>query len=358
MRFFTLILVPHLVGLVLCSAQATPRTRTNEDGSEPRSESPYEIARIVHRASRSWKEEHIETKVDLSSTWKRLGIDAGDFEDCTYCEARLFRSDLDGKPGREAILKLTKSGDSCRYLIFRPGLVKRDWKLIGYIDHDFNRYQMAHHRIVRAFGRNWFVLYGQEGSGSGYYLYGETWFAVTRAGIRPILNYVVDGHTDPVMGGLKWELSARAVPSKSGADRRIRLLFEVRNLAHGFGESHFAKQFIVRRHADYAWDRKAGVFKTDPRSSTISEAEMNAVANTGEDPSEEGGGTAIGQSTFFSSLKGFVGNGFEVFLRLNMRPLTTIAAGPDTPAREWLREFLGQCNDIPEKLRLEKAMQK
>src|SRR5262249_25577858 len=152
------------------------------------------------------------------------------------------------------------------------------------------------------FGKNWFVLYGQEGSGSGYYLYGETWFAVTGTGVKPVLNYSVNGQMDPGLGGLKWEFNAQPVPLKSSTSPRIRLVFTVHYLARGFGESHFTKRFTVTRHADYVGDSMLGSFHFDPRSSSISQDEMNAVANTGSDPSEADNGTRIGQTNFFSSL--------------------------------------------------------
>ena len=116
------------------------------------------------------------------------------------------------------------------------------------------------------------------------------------------------------------------------------------------------RRFNVRRYATYVWDRKLRQFVFDPRRSTISEREMDAVANAGTEPDEENGGTQIGGTAFFSSLKGFVGGGFEMFLRLNVSRLMKIAHGPNNPTKEWLREFVQECNDIPEKLALETAL--
>jgi hypothetical protein len=362
MRSSKPLLLAGLVSLILAGAEpsAAKSKRFEEAALKPMSTSPFAIARVVAKASRSWKQRRIEVEVDLSSTWKHLGIDPSVYDDCAYCESAIFKDELDDKPGREVILKLTKSFDFCRYLIFTRNVNasgKIRWKLLGHIDHDFNRYQMASHRIVRAFGRNWFVLHAQEGSGSGYHLYGEAWFEVSNRGVRPVLNYSVEGGIDPGIGGLSWELKGRPfVLEQRDARRAIRLVFAVHYIAKGLEDGSFLRRFNVRRYATYVWDQKSRQFVFDPRRSTISEREMNAVANAGTEPDEESGGTQIGGTAFFSSLKGFVGSGYEMFLRLNFSRLMKIAHGPGNATKEWLREFIKQCDDIPEKLALETAL--
>ena len=346
------------IGLMFFGAVQSTQSQT--DAIKPASASPFGIARVVNKSSHVWKSSYVQIDVDLKQTWKTLGISAGDFEICPGdCEGKIFTAELTGKPGKEIILKLTKSYNFCRYLIFErinSSSGKVHWRLIGHIDHDFNRYQMASHRIVRAFGRNWFVLRGQEGSGSGYYLYGETWFEVGPDGIKAVLNYSADGYTDPGLGGLKWELKGQPLAFRRVHKTRvIRLGFEIQYAARGFGKSDFKMNFVVKRHADYVWDKESGEFVFDSHHSTISEREMNGVANIGDEPSEENGGTTIGQTSFFSGLKGFVGGGFEIFLRLNIKRLEKIAQGPNNSSKEWLREFLKECDDVPEKLPLEKS---
>jgi len=334
------------------------QVRTNEIA--PRSTSPFDIAHVINLSKRQWDKRRIELVVDLDATWKKLGIPIQNFGACAGdCRAEIFKSELNGKPGSEVIVKLTRSWNDCRYLFFtRHNGHSRRWKLLGYIDHDFNRYEMASHRVVRAFGRNWFVLRGQEGSGSGYYLYGETWFQVNGGGVKPVLNYSVDGHTDPVIGGLKWELKSQPLAAKQRNNTRvIRLRFNVFYTAEGFENHEFTRRFIVRRHADYVWDGSSREFVFDPSHSSISEREMNVVANVESEPSEEEQGVRIGGSTFFSGLESFVGSGFEMFVRLNLGRLMNIARGKNSQSKDWLREFLKQCDNIPEKLALERALE-
>jgi len=360
MRSSKLLLFTGVVSLILVGAKASAGKGPKTVVLRPASTSPFDIARVVNKASRSWKLHRIEVEVELSSTWKHLGIDPSYYDSCAYCESAIFTSELDDKPGREVILQLTKSFDSCRFLIFGRDVStsgRARWKLLGHIDHDFNRYAMAYHRVIRAFGRNWFVLNAQEGSGSGYHLYGETWFEVSNRGVRPVLSYSVEGGTDPGIGGLSWQLKGRPIAyEQRAAHSAIRLLFLVHYTAKGFEDGPVVRRFTVRRYVTYAWDRGLRQFVFDPRRSTISEREMDAVANAGTEPDEENSGTQIGGTTFFSGLKGFVGSGFEMFLRLNGSRLLKIAQGPNNPTKEWLREFIQECNDIPEKLALETAL--
>jgi hypothetical protein len=357
-------IVIGLIGLFTVQAitgQAQPVDAVNV--IQPKSTSPFEIARVINQSERMWSRHHNEFNVDLTRVWEQMGIDPGDFGECRGdCQATIFRNELEPTPGREVILKLTRSYDFCRYLIFSrakdtPGARSR-WKLRGYIDHDFNRYQMARHRVVHAFGKHWLVIRGQEGSGSGYSLYGETWFEVDKKGVRPVLHYSVDGVTDPGMTGLKWELEGRAVAWTNSRSREpiVRLNFAVVYTARGTEDSDFTRRFVNRRNAYYVWNGRAREFVFAPDGSTISEHEMNLIANAETESEAAEEGVKLGQNTFFSSPKGFVGSGFEMFLRLNVRELMKIARGSNSRGKDWLREFVKQSDDIPEKMALEKAL--
>lgn len=184
MRFNTLILSSVFAVMLLGSeASVAQSTQYQRNVLKPRSTSPFEIARVIKIASSSWKKHRVEVNVDLTSTWKQLALDPGDFNDCAYCEAAIFKSELDGQPGPEVILKITRSFDFVRYLIFSQQGHRYNRKLIGHIDHDFNRYQLSSHRIASANGNHYLVIRGQEGSGSGFALYAETWYRVNRHGM-------------------------------------------------------------------------------------------------------------------------------------------------------------------------------
>jgi len=319
----------------------------------PTSTSPFSLARLLrHQSSQTFP-------VDMSGVWQSLGITPGDFETCQgECEAKIFRTELDNSSGREVILELTRLWNVRRFLVYKKGNAGSPrWKFLGYVDHDFNRYWMAEHRVVRAFGKNWLVIRGQEGSGSGYYLNGDTWFEVNKKGVRPVLHYSVDGLTDAGIGGLNWKLKSRPVAVGGARAPTIRLRFVVYYTAQAFEDFSFTRRFVNRRDAYYGWNKRSRQFVFSGRPSTISEYEMNLVANVETEPSSENGGVKIGGSTFFSSLKGFVGSGYEMFLRLNAPKLVKIARSRDGQSKVWLGKFLTQCEDIPEKLAIEKALQ-
>ena len=158
----------------------------------------------------AWRKHRVVRVVDLANVWKKLKVISDPFlpegSSCGGdCEARIYRNELDGRVGREVILKLTHSYESCRYLIFtrsNSGFRTGGWKFLGSVDHAFNRYQMSNYRIIRALRRKWLVVRGQEGSGSGYALYGDTWYTVTPNRISPVLSYPANGQTYPWPAGL------------------------------------------------------------------------------------------------------------------------------------------------------------
>jgi len=352
-----------LGALVTASAATTHAQSLKANAIEPKSTSPFEIARVVNQSRRLWRK-RLQLDVDLGNTWERLGIDPGDFGGCSGdCEAVIYRHELDSTSGREVILKLTQSYNSCRYLIFvrvkgkPPG--RSRWKLRSYIDHDFNRYEMSSHRVVRAFGKNWLVIRGQEGSGSGYALYSETWYRISRNGAEPVLSYPVEGHTYPWPTGVGREFKARAPSALPGGVHHIVVRYNVNYTSLDYIKDHFAKLGGNRHRVFYSWNHKTGTFVFDRTHSDISEAELNAIAGI-ESKEEQQSGTKIGGTTFYTSAetKAFVGGGYEVFLKYNSDRLMKIASGKNSARKQWLLEFLKECDQTTEKKALIRALQK
>jgi len=336
----------------------------HRDVIQPRYTSPLEIARAVNRSSRAWSKSHIMLDVDLGDTWQQLGIDANQFSGCAGdCEAVISSSELDPTPGRELILKLTKSYNFCRYLIFvRDDKVRADhvkWKFRGYIDHDFNKYKMSSHRVVHALGKNWLVVRGQEGSGSGYSLYSETWYRVSRKGIEPVLHYPVEGNTYPWPTGVGREFKARVLSSQSIRDNYIRLRYTVSYTSLNYINHAFEKLFVNHHHVYYSLSQETQTLVFDKKRSDISLAEIDAIADIQSEDEQEAG-TKIGGTTFYTlaESKALVAGGYEVFLKYNSRHLLKIAAGRDEARKQWLRELLKECEDTTEKKALLEALQK
>jgi hypothetical protein len=310
--------------------------------------SPIDLARSINKARRA-------EVVELAATWQKLGIDAGSFDVCgSGCEAKVFRYQLSSHNGPEVVLKLTQSFDFCRYLIFgqaKPG----SWKFLGHVDHDFNKYEMARHRIATVNGKPFLVVRGQEGSGSGYALYAETWYEVSDNGVKPVLSYPADGHTYPWPAGLARSFKATNIPTTNR--ERLTIQYTVTYDTAGYDGDNLKLEFVNRLRASYNWDAASGKFVIDPQQSNISVAEIAAIANI-ESETEPKDGTKIGDTTFYSSSKAFVGGGYEVFLKYNLPRLMTIAKGRAANSKSWLKQFLTECGDTDEKKALLAALGK
>ncbi|HJZ79003.1 MAG TPA: hypothetical protein VKD91_01615, partial [Pyrinomonadaceae bacterium] len=107
------------------------------------------------------------------------------------------------------------------------------------------------------------------------------------------------------------------------------------------------------------WDSAAGKFVFDRQHSNISQPEIAEIANVGSED-EPQAGTKIGATTFYSAseAKAFIGGGYEVFLKYNLPRLLTIAQGHAAKSKDWLRRFLTECDDTPEKKALLAALGK
>lgn len=313
--------------------------------------SPFELANSIRNVRRT------SGDISLKDTWQKLGIEAGSFAECSNdCEARISRYELSPDTGAEVVLKLTRSLDFCRYLIFGKSQDRRGWKFLGYVDHDFNRYEMARHRIATVNSKRFFVVRGQEGSGSGFALYSETWYQVSDDGLKAVLSYSSDGQTNPWPAGLARSFKVTALPDARRRDGLI-LQYTVNYTADGYNNDHLKLEFINQHRASFNWDGRKFVF--DPQASNISESEIDAIANV-ESDDESRGGTKIGETTFYSTAqaKSFIGGGYEVFLKHNLPRLLTIAKEHSSKATTWLRQFLTECRDTNDKKLLLAALAK
>lgn len=318
----------------------------------PASVSPFELARSINDVRQK------QVDLDLKETWQKFEIDAGSFETCgSDCAAKIFRHELSSHAGPEVLIKLTRFFDVCRYLIFARNEDGRGWKFLGHVDHDFNKYEMARHRIASANGRPFLVIRGQEGSGSGFALYAETWYEVSERGVSAVLSYPSDGHTNPWPAGLARSFQASQVLNTDRS--RLAIQYTVSYDTAGYDNDNLKLEFINRHRASYNWDSQAKRFVFDAKQSNISEAEIDAIANIQSDD-EPKPGTKIGETTFYSSseARSFLGGGYEVFLKNNTARLMTIAKGRQTKAKAWLRQFLTECRDTEEKKALLAALAK
>lgn len=339
---------------VKCTASIpNSESTSSQSPAVPQSISPYELAKSINNVRR--------TKVDVSlkETWQKLGIEPRSFEECgSDCEAKISRHELSSHTGPEVVLKLTRFFDFCRYLVFARAENNGGWKFLGHVDHDFNKYEMARHRIALANGRPFLVVRGQEGSGSGFALYAETWYDVSDQGVKPVLSYPSQGQTYPWPAGLARSFKVMTLPAAARANR-LTIQYTVTYDTAGYENDNLKLEFVNQHRLSYKWDDATGKFVFDPQRSNISQAEVAAIANIQSDD-EPKAGTKIGATTFYSSSesRSFIGGGYEVFLKYNLPRLMTIAKGRTAKPKVWLRQFLTECRDTEEKKALLAALGK
>lgn len=301
---------------------------------------PFKLARLINDVRRT------QVDLPLKETWQKLSIEPGSFENCSNdCEARIYRHELNARAGTEVVLKLTRSFAFARFLVFTRAGDNRSWTFLGFVDHDFNKYEMARHRVARASGRTFLVIRGQEGSGSGYALYSETWYDANDGALKPVLSYPAEGHTYPWPNGLGREFKAKNLPDLSRSSS-VTIQYTAT-----YSPGDKSRLIFVNTHQlTYFWDNQVKKFGLDPKASNISEAEVAAIANI-ETEDEPKAGTKIGDTTFYSAAeaRSFIGGGYEVFLKYNVGRLTSIATGRDAHAKAWLKQFLTECRDTDEK---------
>lgn len=356
------------LGLLLFLAIASPVTvpskqvsdaepAQRESGAVANPVSPYEIVRVVNENKKAAEESDGPTPVDLGPIWRTLGIDSVAFDSCSgQCDASIQKSELDGQPQPEVIIKLTQPFNFVRFLVFSEGHSnKSEWIFRGYVDHDFNRYQMASHRVLEFGGKRWLVIRGQEGSGTGFSLYGETWYELGQKGLQAVLRYPIEGHTYPWPVGLGRDFKADIVTRNSA---ELIINYEVTYTALNYHDRKYAKLFVNRHRACYIWDAGESSFTFSNSCANTSEEEVAAIANIETEQSAAEPAQKIGNTNFYSAAqqRAFVGGGYDVFLKYNFSGLLQIANEKRNPLREWLRIYLNDCLDSPEKKKLELAL--
>ncbi len=339
--------------------RASPN-QTHTHARNPHSVNPLEIKRLINESKRVAKKSGVRQDVNLVPMWKDFGIDERPLENCGAgdCEAETIKLDLDGQFPDEVVLKINNT-HFCRFLVFTPngasGTVKVNWTFRGHIDWDFNRYEMARQRMVKANGRQWLVIRAQAGSGTGYSLFQETFYELTPDGLRSVVSYPIEGNTYPWPTGLGRSFRARVQPGTNG---ELVVVYEVDYVVARYADDKSRNLAVNRHRVCYTWNTRQREFVFSSGCSNISEEEIAAIAGIETGVADEG--EQIGATTFYSTSdhKAFVGGGYDVFLKYNFPVLMKIANSKNEAERDWLRLFLKDCDDTPKKTELLDALAK
>jgi hypothetical protein len=158
------------------------------DSRRPDSVSPYEIKRYVDQHKS-------DEYVSLAEYWKRLRIDIEEWQKYGKCEVAIFEVEPGSGEAADIMLRLyDQSGWSMggtRYLLFKPISVanETEWKLLGHIDLQDQRYAEPQHRFIASGPAHWLVLTILAGRGSGYCLYYDEWYEIDDNGVKLVLSY-------------------------------------------------------------------------------------------------------------------------------------------------------------------------
>lgn len=232
--------------------------------------SPYAIA----RAARRYFHGRLQGEaLDLTEVWTQLGLDPDGFEaPCAYSEPQVLTVDLDGAPGPEVVVGLWAGFESARFLVYsrRPAAENptNRWWLIGCIQHDFNRYRLASARRVQACGRNWLVITAQDGSGTGYEHYYDSWYGIDKTGLRLALTYPSMARED----NERFDVRITSVPTR---DAPTLVAIEYR--AHSSGTTEESEsagyRFPKRQRIYFRLEDDGERFVFDERRSGLAESE-------------------------------------------------------------------------------------
>lgn len=306
---------------------SSPLSQTDVSKAQLDSLSPYQMRSFViaHRNSQ------------LTELWQRLGIrfqyagervskhPDGFLNKCIGCEAEVFENELDDEPGREVLLRVSDNlQESCRYLVFkRVGNRSSDkWKFLGNIDHDFGRYRMPQHLVLLSGGTSWLAIEVQESSGNYFVSYSSRLFKVNNNGLRELLTFPTEGHQRGVSAEPHREFSSRLVSCdiKSG----------ITTAEIEFSVSYSPDKLLWQKRQKAVFRGYSGKLSLDPRASDLTKEELEAV------------------------YKNPLSN--EDLLKYNLDELKRIAEQGPNEDKVWLREFLKQCDNTREKMRLLDAL--
>lgn len=176
--------------------QSAKKVETVEE-TEPKSLSPYDLETYINNNSEAnlgkiWQKLNISNQFNGLPNWEK---NENFFESCASCEAETYEYDLDSEGGNEVILRIADTQELCRYLVFKKiNFGENNWKLLGFIDHDFGRYQMPQHTFLLSGGKSFLVVKVQTQSGSGVAHYVDRLFIVQKNELIELMDFPSRGH--------------------------------------------------------------------------------------------------------------------------------------------------------------------
>ncbi len=313
-------------------ARANPSSVEATNARTRESVSPYSIRQYV--------EEHKSDEyVSLEVFWEQLGIDVEEWKKYERCEAAIFELNLGSDEAASVMVRLyDHSGWSMggtRYLLFKPVVTARktEWKLLGHVDFEDQRYEVPQHRVIRSGTDHWIVFTVLAGRGSAFSLHQDQWYEIADDAIKLVLGY-------PSSKYLGWSdfipmLNAGSkIISATTESERTTVVIEL-SVSFYLEDAGAAKEktdlWVKKQRAVFVRFPDADGFVLDAKRSQVSSAELNVIYD-GEGPTN------------------------SELLRYHFAELERLASSSNEIGKAWLLSFLDQCRHIPERERLLKAL--
>jgi len=293
------------------------------------SKSPYDLARFIDS----------HTGFDWNTMWKALGVDAADAGNLFRCENRgecttelITFLDPD-----QTILHIHDGGVWDTYLRYL-GTAGSGWRFSGAFTPMFRCFPQRH-ETARVGNKPFLRISTQGVNGSNWGSEIEKWFDLTQPDFAPVFSFSPQGWGLDYLGGppvirLSHSYHANAFADSNEHEETIKLSIDMSFTAN---TSEF----------DLGSANYTGVYKRDQgqnqftlRSAYPSRDRHSPIPNPR-----------------FEKLEGGMDFENEEVLFYILDPLKRTAAGPDTPAKRWLRRFLAKCQDTPEKRAIQAAFQ-
>lgn len=244
--------------------------------------SPYDIQRFVEQ----------NPTFDARALWQRLdGADStrlhGEslannrfFEKCDYCSTETDETNV-GEFRDTVLLRIENRGtEECRYLLFQRA-DSADFHLIGFIDHDFGRYQMPKHRWVEIGERTYLVVRVQTTSGSGVSGFADRLFALHHGRLSEIAIYPGQGHEMTTCDDRALEFSGKInqITGSPTHEMVVRVTLEVHRLT--CGKTGTLDRGRTKRRMVFRWSARTGESVFDASASNASRRELEVMKDIG-----------------------------------------------------------------------------
>jgi hypothetical protein len=271
-------------GMICAVSPSSTPASSNDDHDAQSAEISDDDAREPY-GIRNFVEEH--EKFNALKLWDKLGIgekinggnlitaDQGFFTSCDHCSVAIYDQTDAGDFADTVLLRIDNGPglQECRYLLFKWGNDDK-YRLVGFIDHDFGKYEMPKHRWIESHGKTFLVVRCQTVSGSGVAMYFDRLFTMNRGRLQEILDYPADGHEWGVSDNGREFTGKVAEVRGDGAQLRIKLLLKVK---FGIGDSRGVTYRRKTQHAEYVWSPGMKLARFDPKASDLTKNELENV---------------------------------------------------------------------------------